>query len=382
MFSLPPVEVDVEKAVDHVLAEDVYATCDIPPFHQSAMDGYAFVFKDWKNGGSLLVDGEIPAGKGSKAPISTGKAVRIFTGAVVPEGADTVVMQERVTRKGTQLFIEDELLEEGRNIRYKGTEIRKDDLALPEGTVLSPAGVGFLSGVGIARVKVYPMPYVAIVVTGNELQQAGKELQPGQIYESNASMLRAALKQMGIEKISVHLAEDKLDTLTGILGNALKNNDVVLLTGGVSVGDYDFVVRAAENCGVQQLFHKLKQRPGKPLYMGRKENKLVFGLPGNPSSVLTCFYEYVWNALQALCGRERQLTSLNVPLSIAYAKKNALTHFLKGIYKNGEVTPATGQESFRLGSFARANCLIELGEEVKEYEKGEEVTIHLLPLYG
>lgn len=379
---LLPVTVDIEKASGHVLAEDVYAACDIPPFHQSAMDGYAFVFSDWKNEGSLFVDGEVSAGSGVNTSLSPGKAVRIFTGAVVPDGADTVVMQERVSRKGEQLFIEDELLEEGKNIRRRGTEIQEGDLALPKGTVLTPAGVGFLSGVGIARVRVYPKPSVAVIVTGNELQSPGKSLQPGQIYESNSFMLRSALREMGVENIFADEAKDDLETLTTILGKALDRNDVVLLTGGVSVGDYDFVVRAAENCGVDTLFHKLKQRPGKPLYFGKKEKKLVFGLPGNPSSVLSCFYEYVWATLQALGGQERELKALRAPLGAAYSKKNAMTHFLKGVYKNGEVTPSTGQESFRLSSFARANCLIQLAEEVKDYQKGEEVEIHLLPVYG
>ncbi|MBC9798563.1 molybdopterin molybdotransferase MoeA, partial [Sinomicrobium weinanense] len=279
-FTLPPVTLNIAKAIGHVLAEDVYASCDIPPFHQSAMDGYAFVFADWKNKGSLLINGEVPAGTESNVSLSPGKAVRIFTGAAVPEGADTVVMQEKVNREGEQLFIEDELLEEGKNIRRRGTEIRKGDLALPGGTTLTPAGVGFLSGVGIAKVRVYPRPSVAVIVTGNELQSPGEPLQHGQIYESNSFMLRSALLEMGVENIMVDGAKDNLDELTAVLRKTLNHNDVVLLTGGVSVGDYDFVVEASGNCGVQTLFHRLKQRPGKPLYFGKKEGKLVFGLPG------------------------------------------------------------------------------------------------------
>ncbi|MGS2761127.1 molybdopterin molybdotransferase MoeA [Sinomicrobium sp. M5D2P9] len=379
---LVPVIMDTDKAIGHILAEDVHAACDIPPFNQSAMDGYAIVYADWKNREALQVDGEIPAGQTEAYRMSSGKVVRIFTGAPVPEGADTVIMQEKTEREGDRLFIKDAELKKGSNIRQRGTEIRKDELALAKGTVLTPAGIGFLSGVGITEVKVYPRPSVAVIVTGNELQTPGKPLQSGQIYESNSFMLKAALREMGMKNISVGSARDDLDELTITLGEYMESHDVVLLTGGVSVGDYDFVVEAASGCGITQRFHKLRQRPGKPLYFGTKGQKIIFGLPGNPSSVLTCFYEYVWTALQKLSGKEKQLAALNAPLSNEISKKHALTQFLKGIYVNGEVTPLSGQESFRMGSFAGANCLIRLGEGVKEYEKGETVEVHLLPEYG
>ncbi|MGS2741911.1 molybdopterin molybdotransferase MoeA [Sinomicrobium sp. M5D2P17] len=379
---LAPVMMDTDKAIGHILAEDVHAACDIPPFNQSAMDGYAIVYADWKSREALRVDGEIPAGQAETYRMFSGKAVRIFTGAPVPEGADTVIMQEKTEREGDRLFIKDPDLEKGSNIRQKGTEIRKDDLALAKSTLLTPAGIGFLSGVGITEVKVYPRPSVAVIVTGNELQAPGKPLQQGQIYESNSFMLKGALREMGMKKISVGNARDDLDELTTTLGEYIDSHNVVLLTGGVSVGDYDFVVEAASACGITQRFHKLRQRPGKPLYFGTKGQKIVFGLPGNPSSVLTCFYEYVWTALQKLSGKDKQLAALNAPLSNKISKKHALTQFLKGVYVNGEVTPLSGQESFRMGSFARANCLIRLGESAKEYEKGETVEVHLLPVYG
>ncbi|RNL81691.1 molybdopterin molybdenumtransferase MoeA [Sinomicrobium pectinilyticum] len=379
---LRPVTIDTDRASGYVLAEDVRAGCDIPPFDQSAMDGYAILYTGWKTGEALQVDGEIPAGQAGTYELPSGKAARIFTGAPMPEGADTVVMQEKTEREGNRLFIKDPELERGNNVRQKGTEIRKSELALAKGTVLTPAGIGFLSGVGITEIKVFPRPSVAVIVTGNELQAPGNPLQQGQIYESNSFMLKAALREMGITDISVDSAGDNLDELTTVLGEYIESHDVVLLTGGVSVGDYDFVVEAASGCGITQRFHKLRQRPGKPLYFGTKGQKIVFGLPGNPSSVLTCFYEYVWMALQKLSGQEKQLAALNVPLGNEISKKNALTQFLKGVYTDGEVTPLSGQESFRMGSFAHANCLIRLGEEAKDYTKGEKVEIHLLPVYG
>jgi len=159
----------------------------------------------------------------------------------------------------------------------------------------------------------------------------------------------------------------------------LDNSDVVLLTGGVSVGNYDFVPEAAAACGVTTLFHKLKQRPGKPLFVGQKGNKWVFGLPGNPSSVLTCFYEYVITALEQLMQLKPVLKTIKAPLAKAYAKTAVLTFFLKGSYDGQTVVPLDAQESYRLRSFAMANCLVCLPEEKMNYEVGEEVEVHLIP---
>ena len=173
-------------------------------------------------------------------------------------------------------------------------------------------------------------------------------------------------------------AKDDPQVVKDTLKYALDNSDVVLLTGGVSVGNYDFVPEAAAACGVVTLFHKLKQRPGKPLFVGTKGKKWVFGLPGNPSSVLTCFYEYVIPALEQLMQLKPVVPAIKVPLSKAYAKTAALTFFLKGYYDGQTVAPLDSQESYRLRSFAMANCLVVLPEEKMEYAVGEEIEIHLI----
>jgi len=211
------------------------------------------------------------------------------------------------------------------------------------------------------------------------LQQPGRPLQHGQVYECNSFQLRAALQLLQVEEVPVFEAKDDPHTLKNILKNALDESDVVLLTGGVSVGNYDFVPEAAEACGVTTLFHKLKQRPGKPLFVGKKENKWVFGLPGNPSSVLTCFYEYVIPALEVMMQLKPVLKTIQAPLAKAYSKTAALTFFLKGHYDGKTITPLDSQESYRLRSFAMANCLLCLPEEKMEYGKGEDVEVHLLP---
>ena len=222
------------------------------------------------------------------------------------------------------------------------------------------------------------MPKVAIILTGNELQQPGLPLNFGQVYESNSFSLSAALKKEGIYDIEILKAEDNLEKLTEVLKSALENNDVVLLTGGVSVGDYDFVLQAATNCGVRQIFHKVKQKPGKPLFFGKQKDKVIFGLPGNPSSVLNCYYNYVVPAVKMLSNKQNSILEISAELTHNYTKPKGLTHFLKGNYKDGKATPLGAQESYRLSSFAQANCLIQLKEEEENFSSGEIVNVILI----
>lgn len=375
-----PVDKPLQHAAGKILAEDVYASMDIPAFPQSSMDGYAFSFSDWADRKKLIIDGEIPAGSNENLLLGSGKAVRIFTGAPVPQGADTVVMQEKTTVNGDELLINDEKIQPGSNVRPKGSEMKAGELALERHHPLSPASLGFLAGLGITSLKVFPDPSVSIIVTGNELQQPGEPLGYGQVYESNSVTLSAALQQLHIDDIKIYRSADELAALTNILKQALDQSDVVLLTGGVSVGDYDFVLQAAAGCGVSTLFHKLKQRPGKPLYFGKKDNKRVFGLPGNPSSVLTCFYEYVLPALEIISRRKLVLQTMEAPLAKAFHKLAPLTFFLKGYFDGTQVSILDAQESYKLSSFARANCLVKIKEETTECKEGEIVEIHLLPV--
>ena len=388
--ALQPVKLSLQDAAGKILAEDVYATIDIPAFPQSSMDGYAFLFSEWKQNKKLILEGEIAAGSNEKISLAPQKAIRIFTGAPVPSGADTVVMQEKVTinlSAGTSsagseevLIIEDELIQQGTNVRPKGSEMKAGELALETGSLLSPAAIGFLAGIGVTEVNVFPNPSISIIITGKELQHAGKALEYGQVYESNSFTLTSALHHLHIDTIKIFRADDDLEILTGILEEALQQSDMVLLTGGISAGDYDFVLQSATNCGVTKLFHKIKQRPGKPLYFGKKENKLVFGLPGNPSSVLTCFYEYVLTALEILTKRRISLQKIHAPLFKPFRKTVALTNFLKGFYNGTTVSVLDAQESYRLSSFAKANCLVKINEEVMECKEGEIVEVHLLPV--
>jgi molybdopterin molybdotransferase len=268
--SLEPVTLSLQESAGLILAEEVYASMDIPAFPQSSMDGYAFSFEGWKQHKKLNITGEVAAGSNETFTLAPGNAVRIFTGAAVPTGADTVIMQEKVKAQNGELIIEDEALQSGNSVRSKGSEIKAGALALEKGSILSPAAIGFLAGIGITEIKVYPNPSISIIITGNELQQPGQSLQHGQVYESNSFALKAVLQQLHIESIQILYATDKPEIITDTLKKALQQSDVVLLTGGISVGDYDFVLQASTECGVEKLFHKIKQRPGKPIYFGKR----------------------------------------------------------------------------------------------------------------
>ena len=370
--------ISLSDAVGQVTSQDVIASTDIPNFAQSSMDGYALKFEDRNQ--SLSIIGEMPAGATRQLKIETGEATRIFTGAPLPENADTVVMQEKINVENGLLIVEDEKLEKGINVRPKGAEVKKGEVAMEAGTYLSAAAIGFLAGIGCSEVSVYTPPKVAIILTGNELQNPGNALEFGQVYEANSFQLKAVLNQIGIKNIEVFRAEDDPKELQKVLEKAIDENDVILLNGGVSVGDYDFVTQVANSCGVEEKFHKIKQKPGKPLFFGTKENKQVFGLPGNPSSSLTCFYEYVLPALEMCMGLPSKLTETTAAVTHDYPKNAGLTHFLKAFYSNGKVTPLHAQESFKLHSFAQANCFIVLPEESLGCKENEQVTIHILPL--
>lgn len=376
---LEPVPMPLREASGLVLAADIYALTDIPAFNQSSMDGYAFLYHDWEMHNRLMIEGEIPAGTSMAIAIAPQTAIRIFTGAAVPQETDTVVMQEKVNIENGELIILDDKLQRGSNVRPKGSEIKAGELALAKDSWLTPAALGFLAGIGVAQVNAYPKPSISIIVTGNELQQPGRPLHHGQVYESNSFSLKSVLQHLQIPPVKIFWVKDDPDQMREILQEALQISDVILLTGGISVGDYDCVFRTVEACGVSKLFHRVKQRPGKPLYFGKKENRMVFGLPGNPSSVLTCFYEYVIPAIELLTGRNNIIQSMMVPLGKPYQKEIELTCFLKAYFDGKTVSPLEAQESYRMRTFATANCLIQLNEEVKNYVAGDFVEVHFLP---
>jgi molybdopterin molybdotransferase len=379
---LPVERVPLDEAVGRFLAGDVISPIALPPFRQSSMDGYAIVHSDViESGISLRLAGESKAGQADLPAVSTGTAVRIFTGAPVPEGATAVVMQENTSLNDGAVQIREFPVSEGKNIRRAGQQIAQGAVALRAGTLISPGAVGFLKGMNVNEVTVYAKPRIGLLVTGDELLKTGEALEPGKIYESNSAMLQAALTQAGITEVSVSYASDDLDATIEALGALLDQYDVVLASGGISVGDYDFVGRALAALGAETIFYKVRQKPGKPLLFGKKGEKLIFALPGNPASSLVCYYEYVLPALKKIMGSEEPfLRSVRLPLRHAYRFDGERDEFLKARVEGNEVISLDGQESFVIGSFAVANAIIYLPVEQNRVEVGELVEVHLLPL--
>lgn len=358
------------------IAEDIFSPLDLPAFDQSSMDGYAIYAEDIKK--TLPIQGVVPAGHAQPETLHRNHAMRIFTGAPLPTGSDTIVMQEKVIVHSNGIVISDPYIEKGTHVRKRGSEINKDELVVKKGTVITAPVAGLLASIGINSVKVYPRLSVSVISTGNELQDPGQPLEAGKVYESNNWFLRAALQQYADPLVSGGYLDDSLEIMEPVLSLNIDHYDLIIISGGVSIGDYDFVRQAADQAGVQCIFHRVKQKPGKPLYFGTKGNKVIFGLPGNPASVISCFYEYVLPAIHYMLHLPEQKL-VSATLKNDFKKVKGLTQFLKAYFAEGEVEILEAQESYRLRSFATANCLVTLNENRLEYKKGEMATVRLLP---
>lgn len=366
----------IHQAHGMVLAEDVISPVNMPHFTQSNMDGYAFAYSEDRS--EYTVVGEIAAGAHPTITLEKNQAVRIFTGAPLPAGADTVLIQENATLAGNRLIIGDGRPGKGDHVRHIGQDIQAGRRALPKGAILNPASIGLLAAMGIHNIKVIPRPRVGIMVTGNELQMKGGTLQPGKIFESNSYMLQAALQEMHITSKVVH-AGDHPGQISEMLRQLLDESDMVMITGGVSVGDYDFTLEACDKCDVAIFFHKIRQKPGKPLLFGMQGNKPVFGLPGNPGSSLTCFYAYGCKAIEKLTCKKKTVQQITAPLAHNYSKPAGMTHLLRAFYDGKEVRLSLGQESFKLATYTASNCIAVLPEKECEISAGTIIDVYVIP---
>lgn len=366
----------VAKAGGYVLFEDIKSPINMPPFRQSAMDGYAISLHD-----SLdynLID-EVKAGDGHQPQLKKGDAIRIFTGAAVPDTANAVMMQEKVKTNGSTISLEHQI-HENINIRPLGEQVKTGEIALKKGTKLTPAAIGYLTSLGITEVAVLKKPNIALVTTGNELIKAGQPLTYGKIYESNSTMLQNALYNLKFYDITFHKIEDNYEKTKSKLESVIQENDLVIATGGISVGDYDFVGKALKELQVKELFYKVKQKPGKPLYFGKKEDSLIFALPGNPAAALSCFYAYVYIALQKMMDRQDiELPRILAKSKSKFTKRGDRPQFLKAIYNNKNVEILEGQNSSMLQTFALSNALVFIPENVSEININDDVEVILLP---
>ena len=263
------------------------------------------------------------------------------------------------------------------NLRRAGSQCEQGQLILQEGTRITPGTLGLLASLGVEEVSVFAAPQVSIILTGDEVVEVGQALQPGQIYNANGPALLGYLSQLGISAVKVYKVKDDPNEVIRVIGEALASSDVLLITGGISVGDFDFVKEGLAENGVKTLFYKVKQKPGKPLLAGVKGSKLVFALPGNPASVLTCFMQYVKPSLGQWMGNPAAWEQArSYPLATNWEKQVKLTVFLKARLGAGIVEVLPGQESFNLLSFGSADGLIEIGEDQQALKEGT-----LLPFY-
>lgn len=363
------------QARKHVLAESVYSPISMPPFRQSSMDGYALCLHE-----SLAYEciGEVKAGDTHQITLVPGQAVKIFTGAAVPDTAQAVVQIEIVKRMESTVQLDKQPVI-GMNVRPIGEQIASGNVALEKGTVLHAAAIGFLASLGFTSVKVYSKPKVGIVVTGNELVQPGTPLTHGKVYESNGSMLQSALYDAFYSEVNVYAVNDDFENTKGVLEKALFANDVVIVSGGISVGDYDFVAQALKELDVETLFYKVNQKPGKPLFVGKQKEKMVFALPGNPAACLSCFYVYVLPTLSILSGQAVDYNQATlVSLAHDYVVNNCRAQFLKASVVDDEVHVLSHQASSMLNSFSLANGLLFVEEGNYELKKGVKVPVYFL----
>jgi len=366
--------VPIERAAGRVLAEPAAAATDLPPFPSSAMDGIAVRAADTAGAPvTLPLAGEVAAGRPSAEPLAPGQAVRIATGGVVPEGADAVIPVEVIAFEDGGVRVESPA-EPGANVRDRGGDIRTGESVLEPGAALGPAQVAALAAAGVAEVRCTKRPRVAILVTGSELRAPGEELGPGEIYESNALLLAAGLGAAGAVPAQLGVVPDDPDALAVALERALLGFDVLVTSGGASVGEHDLVRAGLRDQRVEELFWGVAMKPGKPVAFGVRRDHLVFTLPGNPVSVLVTFAVFVRPAVNALLGLPDPLprggeATLTAPLR----RDSARMQFVRARVQGGEAEPLVGQESHMAVRSGRANALVPLEAGEGELAAGTRV---------
>ncbi|KZY32866.1 molybdopterin molybdenumtransferase MoeA [Roseovarius sp. HI0049] len=360
LFSLvAPLEreaVALQEAAGRVLAEPATARRDQPPFAASAMDGYAVRSADAAPGAQLEVIGESAAGHGFAGGIEQGQAVRIFTGAPVPQGADRVVIQEDVTRKGETITLGD-TLDEGPHIRRRGVDFSKGD-TLDAPRLLTASDVALLAAMNIPQVMVTRKPVVALISTGDELVMPGDDPGPDQIIASNTFGLKAMLEQIGATARLLPIARDNIASLETAFSLA-EGADLVVTIGGASVGDHDLVGDVAAGLGMERSFYKVRMRPGKPLMAGRMGDAAMVGLPGNPVSAMVCGHVFLAPMIRLMLGLGAAPTPRrSARLAQDIAGNGPREHYMRATVRNGEISPADRQDSSLLSILARANALM------------------------
>ena len=377
--------VPIRSALNRILAQAIISPVNVPAHRNSAMDGWAVRFADLGlEGESVLSEiGTSFAGKPFGKAIGAGECVRIMTGGVVPDGADCIVMQERAKAVGKQISISPGQ-KLGQNLRHAGEDLKAGAIALSKGQPIRPAELGLIASLGIGEVSIYRPLRVAFFSTGDELRSIGSPLAEGQIYDSNRYTIYGMLTQLGCEAYDMGVVADDPALIENAFAEAAKIADVVITSGGVSVGEADFVKQMLNKLG-EVLFWKIAMKPGRPLAYGKIGDAHFFGLPGNPVAVMVTFYQFVRNALLVLMGRSNiePVASLKVLCTSPIKKAPGRTEFQRGILSlDGQgawsVRVTGDQGSGILKSMSDANCFIILGQDQGNIEPGAMVDVQLL----
>lgn len=379
-------KVAIRSALGRVLVEDIRSHINVPPHANSAMDGYAVNSADFPESGTreLTVIGTAWAGQPFTGRVARGQCVRIMTGAMLPDGTDSVVIQERVERDGDVIRF-GAGNKPGQNVRRPGEDLAVGQVVLEAGKKLVPADIGLLASLGVAEVKVRRRLRVAFFSTGDELRSIGEPLEAGQIYDSNRYTLYGMLTRLGVDLIDMGVVRDRREDVQQAFADAAAIADAIITSGGVSVGEADFVKETLETVG-EVNFWKIAMKPGRPLAFGKVGNAMFFGLPGNPVSVMVTFYQFVQPALQRMMGQTQAAPiRFRVPCLSRLKKMPGRVEFQRGILETDAqgqmVVRSTGEQgSGILSSMSRANCFIILPMECGNVEPG--TTVDVQPFEG
>jgi molybdopterin molybdotransferase len=376
---LGPERVPLAEAAGRVAAEPARSAVDLPPFDRSAMDGYAVRSADTAPGVPLRLAGGVAAGEVATATLEPGTAARVSTGAAIPPGADTVLQSElAVERDGT--VAPERALEPGTHVRYRGEDLHAGDELAPAGARLTLPRVSALASAGVGDVSVHRRPRLHLIVTGSELLPLGAPPQPGKIHESNGLMARLLAARAGAEIVDHGIIGDDREATRRAVETGLAG-DVLVVSGGVSVGPHDHVKSAFETCGVDEVFWRVKIKPGKPLWFGRRGDTLVFGLPGNPLSTIVCFCVFIEPALRRLAGEADARPRLEPGrLTAAAHASDGRTTFLTASLRPGadgvlEATPTERQGSHMTGALGESDGFAVAPEEAGELPAGAPVDV-------
>jgi len=380
---LPGESVPLAEALGRTLAGDIRAGEDIPPFSKATMDGYAVRAADtWPQGNAgaveLEVTEDLPAGRVSRKTLAPGQAVRIMTGAPLPKGADSVVMVEDTKKAGARVKILHPV-SPGDNIGHAGEDVKKGEFILEKGEVIRPAEVGMLAALGKAFIRVSRRPLVAVIATGDEIVEPGQKMRPGKIRNSNGHALRAMALEAGAKVSYLGIARDRNPSLKHKIQRA-GTADILVLSGGVSVGDYDLVKDELRGLGVRPVFWQVRIKPGKPVFFGVRAKQLVFGLPGNPTSAMVTFHLFVRSAINGMLGRKAAgpkagKAVLERDVSLKPGRMQFLRATAVGDGPELRVNPYPNQKSGVLRSMVRSRLLIIVPADASRLEKGRTVDV-------